>query len=97
MKFPKKKRTYCLFCKKHTMHTVERAKRKARGKGHPESQSQRRFKRKMKGYGSFPRPNPKGRGKATTKVDLRYKCDECKKKHPVGKGFRVKKFEIIAK
>lgn len=94
MKYPKEKNVYCPFCKKHTPHTIERAKRRARSQGHPESQSQRRFKRKMRGYGSFPRPNPKGRAKPTQKVDLRYKCGVCGKKHSVGKGFRVKKFEI---
>ncbi|MEM5835340.1 MAG: 50S ribosomal protein L44e, partial [Candidatus Aenigmatarchaeota archaeon] len=30
----------------------------------------------------------------TKKVDLRYKCNVCGKKHTVGEGFRVKKIEI---
>lgn len=58
------------------------------------AQGQRRFKRKMKGFGSFPKSNPKDRAKPTKKLDLRYKCKECKKEHTVGKGFRVKKFEL---
>jgi large subunit ribosomal protein L44e len=51
----------------------------------------------MKGYGSFPKENPKGREKPTRKLDLRFKCSVCKKSHPIGAGFRVKKFEKIDK
>ncbi len=94
MKFPKTMRTYCPKCRKHTEHAVKHVKKKARGKAHPLSQSAKRFKRKLKGYGSFPRPNPKGEGKPTKKVDLRFECKECKKKH-TKKGFRIKKFELV--
>lgn len=93
MKFPKIVKTYCPYCKKHTEHAVKQTKRKGRGKAHPNSQSQKRFQRKMEGYGSFPRPNPKGEGKPTKKVDLRLKCNECKKSH-TKKGFRIRKFEL---
>lgn len=96
MKFPKTVRTYCSHCRKHTEHAVKQVKRKARGKGHPMSQSQKRFKRKMKGYRGFPRPNPKGEGKPTKKVDLRLECRGCKKIH-TKTGFRIKKFELVAK
>lgn len=95
MKYPTKRRMYCPFCKKHTEHVVERAKKRARAQRHPMSHAQRRFRVKMRGYGSFPRPNPRGRAKPTTKVDLRFKCATCGKKHTAGKGFRVKKFEIV--
>ena len=93
MKFPKKIRTYCPVCDKHTEHTVKRATKRGRSQSHPQSQSQRRFKRKLKGYGSFPRPNPKGEGKPSKKVDLRFKCKECGKSH-TRKGFKAGKFEI---
>lgn len=92
MEMPKTQRKYCPFCRKHTMHTVRRigiGKIKRRM-----AEGQRRFKRKMKGFGSFPKSNPKGRAKPTRKLDLRYKCKECGKEHTIGKGFRVKKFEI---
>jgi len=92
MKIPKKQKRYCPFCKKHTEHTLEEAKRRPRKKN---SKSQRSFLRKLKGYGSFPKENPKGREKPTRKVDFRYKCSECGKKHPLGKGFRIKKVEMI--
>jgi large subunit ribosomal protein L44e len=92
MKIPKKQRRYCKFCKKHTEHVVEEAKRRPRRQT---TKSQRRFLRKLAGYGSFPRENPKGREKPTRKLDLRYKCSVCGKKHPVGQGFRVKKIEFF--
>ena len=89
---PKDQRKYCPICKKHTDHTVKKAsttkKRRTMARG------QRRFLRKMKGFGSFPKENPKGREKPTRKLDLRYTCKTCKKQHTIGKGFRVKKFEI---
>ena len=96
MKYPKTMSVYCPKCKKHTEHTVSLNKRLGRGMAHPTSQAQRRFKAKLKGYGSFPRPNPHGDGKPTKKVDLRYKCKECKKLQ-TRKGFRVKKFELKGK
>jgi len=87
---PKVQMRYCNFCRKHTEHTLEDAKRKPR---RTLARGQRRFLRKMTGYGSFPKENPKGREKPTRKVDWRFKCKECKKSHPIGKGFRVRKVE----
>jgi large subunit ribosomal protein L44e len=55
---------------------------------------QRIFKRKLKGYTSFPRPQP-DHEKTTKRVDLRYKCKECGKKHTRGEGWRAKKFELV--
>lgn len=91
MKFPKEVRVHCPYCKKHTEHTVERVKKKQRRKM---AEGQRRFLRKLKGYGSFPRPKPDYE-KPTKKVDLRFKCKVCGKKHTRGKGWRVKKFEMV--
>ena len=92
MKFPKKVRIFCPFCRKHTEHSVEISKKRPRRK---EAQGQRRFLRKMEGYGSFPKENPKGREKPTKRVDLRYKCSVCGKKHMKGRAWRAKKFEIV--
>ncbi|MEM5802108.1 MAG: 50S ribosomal protein L44e [Candidatus Aenigmatarchaeota archaeon] len=92
MKFPKEIKTFCPVCKKHTLHTVEIAKRKTR---RTLAHGQRRFLRKLKGYGSFPKENPKGREKPTKKVDLRFKCKDCGKIHTRGEGFRAKKFELV--
>lgn len=91
MIIPKIQTRFCPYCRKHTEHAVEESKRRTRREL---SKSQRRFRRKLKGYGSFPKENPKGREKPTRKLDLRYKCSVCGKKHVVGRGFRVKKAEI---
>ena len=92
MKFPKKIKTYCPFCNKHTEHEVEIAKKRPRG---TMTHGMRRFNRKLEGYGSFPKENPKGREKPTKKLDLRYKCLNCGKKHMRGFGWRAKKFELV--
>jgi large subunit ribosomal protein L44e len=92
MKFPKTLYIFCPYCKKHTEHEVEIAKKRPRGSL---THGQRIFKRKMKGYGSFPKEKPTGREKPTKKVDLRFKCLTCGKRHTRGKGWRVKKFEIV--
>ena len=93
MKIPKNQKKYCPICRKHTSHTVEEAKRRPRRQ---DTKSQRRFLRKMAGYGSFPKENPKGREKPTKKLDLRYKCSVCGKKHASGSGFRIKKVEMMS-
>lgn len=91
MIIPKIQKRYCPFCKKHTEHSVEEAKRKPRREM---SMSQRKFRRKMAGYGSFPKENPHGREKPTRKVDFRYVCKTCGKKHSLGRGYRIKKVEF---
>ncbi len=93
MKFPKTLRTYCPYCRKHTLHKVELVKKRPR---RTLAHGQRRFLRKMKGYGSFPKENPKNREKATKKVNLKLTCQECKKAHSI-KGWRAKKFELVEK
>jgi large subunit ribosomal protein L44e len=92
MKYPKQMRTYCPFCKKHTVHKVEKVKKRPRSEL---SAGQRRFRRILKGYKGFPRPNPAGREKPVKKLDLRFVCTECGKAHTRGEGFRVKKFELV--
>jgi large subunit ribosomal protein L44e len=91
MKFPKTVRTFCPYCKKHTVHEAELAKKRTRRKM---AQGQRRFLRKMKGYTSFPREKPDYE-KPTKRVDIRFKCTVCGKKHTRGAGWRAKKFEIV--
>ncbi len=88
---PKTQKIFCPYCKTHTEHAVEQAKKKNRRKM---SQGQRRFLRKLKGYTSFPRPKPDHQ-KPVKRTDLRYKCSKCGKKHIKGKGFRSKKFQIV--
>lgn len=92
MKVPKIQRRFCPYCKKHTENEIQMIKGK---KKRVLAKGERRYKRKLKGFGSFPKAFPKGREKPTKKLDLRYKCKECGKSHVIGKGFRVKKFEVI--
>ena len=89
MEKPRKIKTYCPYCKKHTIHEIERMKKK---KASELKQGQRRFRRKTKGYRGYPRPKPKGE-KSTRRRDVRYICSVCKKMH-TKRGFRVKSFEI---
>lgn len=87
---PRKIRTFCPHCKKHTQHEVHTVKKRARGEL---SWGQRHFREVYKGYGGFPRPKPSSE-KPTKKVDLRFKCKECGKEHMRGKGFRIKTLEF---
>jgi len=91
MEKPRKIKTYCPYCKKHTIHEIEKMKKK---KASELKQGQRRFRRALKGYGGFPRPKPEGREKPTKRIALRYKCTECVKIHQP-KSIRAKKFEIV--
>jgi len=93
MKMPKEVRILCPYCKNYTQHTVEIVKKRPR---RTLSLGQRKFLKKLKGYGSFPRPKPDYE-KPTKKIDLRFKCKECGKKHTKGKVFRVKKFQLVSK
>ena len=95
MKFPKKIRTLCPYCKKHTEHTVKLNKQKGRGKAHPMAQSRRRQLELKAGYGGHGKySKPAVKKKPTQKVDLRLICSVCKKMH-TKKGFRAKKFELV--
>ncbi len=89
MKKPRKVKTYCPYCKKHTMHSVERIKKR---KASELKQGQRRFRRVTSGYRGFPRPKPEGREKTSRRVALKYVCDVCKKSHQPP-SIRSKKFE----
>ncbi len=91
MKMPKEVRTYCPYCKKHTVHTVEIVKKR---KASELTWGQRRFRRVLRGYGSFPRPKPEGRGKAVTKVHIILRCKECGKAHSKP-GWRAKRLELV--
>jgi len=90
MKMPKKKRTHCPSCRKHTLHDVTRPKKR---KASELKAGQRQFRRVLAGYGGFPRALPSG-DKPTKKVTFKLTCNECKKSH-ITKGFRVKKLELM--
>mgnify|MGYP000445090002 CR=1 FL=1 len=87
---PRKVKRYCPVCKKHTMHSVERVKKR---KASELKQGQRRFRRVMRGYRGFPRPKPEGREKTSKRLALKFTCEICKKSHQPA-SIRAKKFEI---
>jgi large subunit ribosomal protein L44e len=86
MLIPKKIRTYCPSCRKHTEHSVSLLKKRPPRKL---SWGQRQFARVTAGYGSQPRSEQKKFSKTTKKVVLMLKCGECRKSHP-HRGFRSK-------
>jgi large subunit ribosomal protein L44e len=90
MQKPRKLKRYCPTCKTHTIHEVERVKKR---KASELKQGQRRFRRVMRGYGGFPRPKPEGREKTSRRIGLRYSCSKCHKIHQPP-SIRSKKFEI---
>ena len=95
MKYPKVVNTFCPTCNTHKEHTVKQVKQKGRGKAKPNSQANRRKNRHKRGYGGHGKYSKPAVGKKPTqKVDLRLKCKECGKMHPI-KGFRAKKFELV--
>jgi large subunit ribosomal protein L44e len=90
MKIPRKIKRYCPVCKKHTMHNVDKIKKKKAGEL---KQGQRRFRRVMSGYRGFPRPKPEGREKTSRRAPLKFLCSVCKKSHQPATQ-RAKKVEI---
>ena len=56
MKVPKRIRTYCPRCRKHTIHTVSIYKH---GRRRALAQGERRYRAKQKGYGSKRKPEQK--------------------------------------
>ncbi len=91
MKVPKRIRTYCPRCRKHTIHTVTIYKH---GKRRALAQGERRYRAKQKGYGSKRKPEQKRFAKVTKKVVLKLKCTECGYiQHR--EGIRLKKVELV--
>ena len=90
MQKPRKVKRYCPYCKKHTIHEVEKMKKKPASEL---KQGQRRFRRVMRGYGGFPRPKPEGREKTSRRAALRFTCNTCHKTHQPPSQ-RAKKVEI---
>jgi len=90
MQKPRKIKTYCPSCKKHTIHNVEKVKKR---KASELKQGQRRFRRVMAGYRGFPRPKPEGREKTSRRIAMKLTCSVCKKSYQPPTQ-RAKKFEI---
>lgn len=107
MKLPKAIQRHCPFCRKHTEHNVNQAKKRGRNATRPMSRgSQNRQKLRHRGVdigfgnkGRYSRPaiaSFKMTGKKMTKkTDLRYTCKICKKTHGQSEGIRAKKVEFV--
>ena len=106
MKMPRTIKRYCPYCKTHTEQEVERVKKKKASElkwgqrrfrkvtaGYGVKWGQRRFRKVTAGYGGFPRPKPEGREKPTKRINLRYRCTQCKKAN-ISPCIRAKKFEL---
>ncbi len=93
VKMPRQVMRYSPAAGKHTLHTVERVKKR---KASELKWGQRRFRRVTAGYRGFPRPKPEGREKPTRRVNLIFRCTETGKAH-VPKGKRASKFELVDK
>ncbi|UCF49101.1 MAG: 50S ribosomal protein L44e [Thermoplasmatales archaeon] len=87
---PRKLKRYCPNCKTHTIHEVEKVKKR---KASELKQGQRRFRRVMQGYGGFPRPKPEGREKTSRRIAMKLTCSECKKSYQPPTQ-RARKFDI---
>ncbi len=101
MKLPKITKRYCPYCKKHTEHKINIAKKKNPGTltyGSKVRAKKRGLARGLGNRGRYSKPaisKFKMTGKkATKKTDLRYECKECKKTHMQRKGFRTKRIEF---
>ncbi|HIH78433.1 MAG TPA: 50S ribosomal protein L44e [Halobacteria archaeon] len=90
MKMPKKINTYCPYCKKKTEHTIERVKKGSQS-GLKWINRQKRRRGGIGNMGKFSKVP--GGDKPTKRINVRYRCNECKKAH-LRKGFRVSKFEL---
>ena len=103
MKIPKIQMRHCPSCNKHCEHKVTQNKGRGRNSARPlgrhaSSRIERRGLRRGVGnlgrYSKPPKPKMSGK-KLSKKLDLRYECQVCKKKHCQSSGIRAKKVEMI--
>ena len=87
---PRKVKRYSPSAGRHTLHTIERVKKR---RASELKWGQRRFRRVTAGYRGFPRPKPEGREKPTRRVNILYRCTETGKAH-TPKCYRAKKFNL---
>ena len=92
VKMPRKVMRYSPSAGKHTVHAVERVKKR---RASELKWGQRRFRKATSGYRGFPRPKPSGE-KPTKRVNLLYRCSETGKAHQPA-AQRAKKIELIEK
>jgi len=105
MKFPKKTKRYCPFCKKHLEHKISEASTKGkRGTLTRGSITRAKLRGLGRGFGNLgkwgskpPISKWKRKTKSTTKIVLLYTCLTCKKSHMMKKGIRTGKIQIEEK
>ena len=93
MKFPKKTKRYCPFCKKHLEHKISEASTKGkRGTLTRGSITRAKLRGLGRGFGNLgkwgskpPISKWKRKTKSTTKIVLLYTCLTCKKSHMMKK------------
>ena len=73
VKMPRQIKRYSPSLGKHTLHTVERIKKR---RASELKWGQRRFRRVTAGYRGFPRPKPEGREKPTKRVNILFRCKQ---------------------
>ena len=102
MKFPKQKKRFCKYCKKHTEQKVSINKKRTPSSFSHGSKYRARLRGQARGIGNlgryskpavtkFKRSNAKG----TKKTDFRYTCTVCNKMSVQAEGIRTKKVEMI--
>eukprot|EP01083_Nonionella_stella_P001440 4136_1 len=90
--YPKKKKSLCMKCKSHQLHSVSQYKK---GKDSVFAQGKRRYDHKQKGYGGQTKPIFRRKAKTTKKVVLKLKCLTCARVHQwVHK--RCKYFDLVS-
>lgn len=102
MKIPKKRNTYCPYCRKHTEHKVAQTKKKNPSPLTHGSKYRARKRGLSRGFGNLGRYSKpaitkfkRTGAKQTKKTDLRYTCTVCKKQHVQKEGKRAKKVEFV--
>jgi large subunit ribosomal protein L44e len=104
MKFPKTKKRYCPFCRKHTEHKiVVVSSGHQRGTLKRGSKQRARLRGRNRGFGSHgkyskpPVTRWKRKTKSTKKTNIIFTCAVCKKSHCQKKGIRTSKIQIEEK
>ena len=87
MKFPKEVKTYCPYCRQHTVH---KAKIASKGRGRTLARGNRKHERILMGHGGK-RAGKKPVKKQAKHQKLILQCTVCKKKHEKVVGGRTKK------
>ena len=87
--YPKVKKFYCKFCKKHVTVKISQA---SRGEERKIALGRRRYDRKQEGFVGRVKPFLRRSKKTSKKISLRFTCQTCKKSSMYCLG-RLRQFE----